>query len=65
MFFMTKHEHLTSSPEGSVNMQKEYRDADVKRLRRGTKDKLRLLFCSIHVRKRMENTNLQLSRRAV
>ena len=36
MFYMTKHEHLTSSPEGAVNMQKEYRDADLKRLRRGT-----------------------------
>ena len=46
-------------------MQKEYRDADLKRLRRGTKDRLRLLFCSIHVRKRIANTNLQLSRRAV
>lgn len=65
MFYMTKHEHLTSSPEGAVNMQKEYRDADLKRLRRGTKDRLRLLFCSIHVRKRIANTNLQLSRRAV
>ena len=65
MFYMTKHEHLTSSPEGAVNMQKEYRDADLKRLRRGTKDRLRLLFYSIHVRKRIANTNLQLSRRAV